>query len=375
MAKIFFCGDVINQFSDTQFVSSELCDIIKECDYSVCNLEGVIAYKNEGFASMKQNYSTAKHLREAGFDLALLANNHITDYGKEALSHTIECLSKHNIAYTGAAFSYEEAYKIHYFTNNEIKYAIINLCEAQGGQYDFASNEFGHAWIGASCIDSIIKEANLQADIVFLCVHAGLEHYQLPLEQFREIYRHYCDLGVDVVIGSHPHIVQGVESYNKSLIFYSLGNFYFPRNPDADYKTDEENQAFSVVLKVDRNLRITYEVIYHKIDNKMVQLTQATPLIDIARLSQMLGDDYNNLIDKQVVEAFYSLPINLLRISLNGISYSDGILQKIKIVVRYLLKRREQKAECDSRMKLLKHVINNETYRYLITSVINKRIY
>lgn len=374
MAKIFFCGDIINQFSATQFISREIRDIITGCDYSVCNLEGVLAHENETYSSMKQHNTTISSLREAGFNLALLANNHITDYGKKELLYTIDCLKKEGLEYIGAGIGYEECYRIHYFTVKDLRFAVINIGESQGGQYDFQYKEYGHAWMGAPCISSLIKEAKLKADRLILCIHAGLEHYQLPLEQFRDIYRYYCDLGVDVVIGSHPHIVQGVEEYKGSLIFYSLGNFYFPRKKYDDYMTDKENQAFSVILSISSS-DISYDIVYHRIENQLVCLTSKTPFVDIDKLSTMLGDPYYSLLEKQLLEAFYRLPMNLLHISLNGVSYDDNWFQKIKTMIRYFSKNKEQRKENEYKMNLLNHVVNNETYRYLVSSVINKRIY
>ena len=89
----------------------------------------------------------------------------------------------------------------------------------------------------------------------------------------------------------------------------------------------------------------------------------------------MLGDPYYSLLEKQLLEAFYRLPMNLLRISLNGVSYDDNWFQKIKTMIRYFSKNKEQRKENEYKMNLLNHVVNNETYRYLVSSVINKRIY
>lgn len=368
--SLFIAGDVINQFNEQQFVGKGLIEDIKRCDYAICNLEGVLS-PQEKPQSMQQMPSTINSLKEAGFNLLLLANNHIADYGPEALRRTIESIKKNNLDYIGAGFTIEETYKYFIAEIKNKKFAFINICEAQSGQFETERQHYGYAWLGHHLIDSMIHEAKLNADYVIVFPHAGLEHYQLPLQHYRDLYRHYCETGADCVIASHPHITQGVEKYGNSLIAYSLGNFYFPRKSDADRFSDKENNAFSLILQFSTN-GISYSPIYHGIENQIVEKCQPIESTDVEYLSSLLEEPkYKELLTKQNKEAFNKTILNLYRIIFNGYDDNISLLSKFKFFIRHIFVK-ESEAQRKSKLKILKHINYNETYRFLTEETLNE---
>ena len=221
MIKLFICGDIVNLYNDHQFISDELIGIIKSADYSIGNLEGGLSITENKMTSTQilQHPSTIKFLKEAGFNMLLLANNHITDGGKEILNHTINKIKLEGIDYIGAGFQLEEVYKGKIVELNGLKIGFINVCEAHEGYFKDKNKSFGYAWLGHPLVENNILNIRQQVDRLLVFVHAGLEHYDLPLVEFRKLYRKYCDLGADCVIASHPHVPQDIELYKNKLIF------------------------------------------------------------------------------------------------------------------------------------------------------------
>lgn len=168
-------------------------------------------------------------LQEIGPDIVALANNHALDYGKEALSDTIRVLDEAGILHAGAGENLDEA-------------KALKTIEAGGKTFGFlaASRVFpkGHWAAGAdhpgmlTAYDSTvlleeIQKAEKSCDFLTVYVHWGIERKTEPESYQRTLGQQYIDAGADLVIGSHPHVLQGIEYYKGKPIVYSLGNFVF----------------------------------------------------------------------------------------------------------------------------------------------------
>ncbi len=366
--SLFVCGDIINQFATRQFIDGSIVRHIQSCDYAIGNLEGVVAMDGCPAMKMQQTEETVPLLKDAGFDMLLLANNHIADYGEDGLKRTISTIEKNMLSHVGASFPEKEIYTSKDIRIGGKKFSLINLCEAQSGYFGNESQSYGYAWIGHYRVEQLIRDARSRCDYLIIFVHAGLEHYQLPLRQFRSLYRHYCDLGADCVIGSHPHIAQGVERYNDSLIAYSLGNFYFPRHKKADRFSDVENNAFSLKLTFGKGAP-QYDVIYHGIENGTVVETSAHPTTDVEKLNNHLSEDkYLIGLKTQNIDAYNKVVSSLYNIAFNGARPNARFIYKLKFTLKYLFSR-DSGIEEKKKMKLLHHLNANETYRYVIEDV------
>lgn len=231
---LFLAGDfVANQAMQSNFVETNVQQLIKRHDFRCVNWEAPITNQNEkqtlkAGPHIKQHSSSQLLLESGLFNVFSLANNHILDYGAEGLTNTItilECYGKT----VGAATDYDEIYSPLVLTNQGLKVAMIAVGEAQFGcaksKQDFKGA--GYAWLLSEItIRNIIKQKQL-CDFVVVLPHAGLEMEDLPLPEWQKIYRLFVDLGADLVVGTHPHIIQPKEVYKGRLIYYSLGNFFF----------------------------------------------------------------------------------------------------------------------------------------------------
>lgn len=371
-AEIFICGDIINQTTDQQFIDESLLDAIGYCDYSICNFEGTCMSESISEGQMLQHPSTLKSLKEAGFNLLLLGNNHITDYGYDGLKFTIDQINEYGFDYIGAGFKYEDVYSPRILEISGLKIGLINICEAQVGHFKDKNQEYGYAWLGDYDMDERIRTIRKQVDYLVVIPHAGLENYAVPLKQFRALYRHWCDLGVDIIVGGHPHISQGIEKYNGSIIFYSLGNFFFS---GFDGWTDTWTKGISCILHFSDN-GFGYDIIQHKMNDKYVTVIQ-TDINDIDAKSAIISDEkrYESALKKQNAIAFKALVLRLYMSALNGTSASDSIITKCKKIIYYLLNKRSLYDGSENyRMSVLKRLTENETYRFLTISAIEDKL-
>ncbi len=150
-------------------------------------------------------------VKDAGFDMLTLANNHFRDQGQTGVCNTLICADSVGLNYVGGGKSLEEARKINYQSIKDIIFAFINVCEQE---YSIAEDEYG----GSNPYDLInihkdIVEAKQRADYVILIIHGGIEHYPLPSPRMKREYRYFVEQGADVVINHHQHCCSGYEVY------------------------------------------------------------------------------------------------------------------------------------------------------------------
>lgn len=282
------------------------------------------------------------------------------DYGHPGLQATINEIERHDLDYSGAGIKYDDAYQPAIINIKGVKIGIINAAEAAllFGVLDcFGKDEAGHAWINHPLIDKNIIQLKqkAQCDFVVVFSHAGLEHYPIPQKEWRVRYKHLCDLGADVVVGGHPHVAQGYEFYESSLIFYSLGNFYFDSN---NYK-DKEDRSFSILLNFDPGNNPDFQLVYHHKSEGKVRLSPPEKRVDLDKLCSMLGDDYERLHDAMSLEAFEKIKRNLT-LSLMPIPF-DG---KIKSSLRRIASRMLGRSKKIDKTVLQLHLFKNEAYYY-----------
>lgn len=241
--KLLFAGDAVIQNADNFSLSSELSDFIKNHDYSIINFEGSLKgaspfpIKKIGPNVYNCNESISV-LKDNGFNIFTLANNHIVDFGTGSCNETLEKSRSAGIKTVGAGSSFEDCYQPLIIEKDDEKIAIINCCHAEFGVYKDKNIplDAGYAWINSSVIDEKIAECKKDGCFVIVIAHAGVEFIPLPFPEWRERYKTFIDKGADLIIGGHPHTIQGQETYKEKKIFYSLGNFYFiNENKKSDF--------------------------------------------------------------------------------------------------------------------------------------------
>lgn len=372
LVQMFVAGDVINYNNLTgRICDSKIERIIKESDIALCNFEAPI-YGNFKKANKVgkfhfQRKETIEGLKSQGFNVLLLANNHILDYGRGALESTINEIGSNKIDYLGAGLSYDDIYRPLIKTINGVKIGLINAGEAHPGVSDYnVSNETaGYAWINHFLIDQQISKLKEECDYVVLFSHAGLEHFNIPQKEWRIRYKQLCDLGADVIIGSHPHVPQGFEYYGNSLIVYSLGNFYF----DTKKYIQSMNISYSAIITFDRNMDgIGFKPVFHYQENNIVKLSDSeSNKIDLKYLCDILGDRYEEMHDKMVLETYN----NIIRRNIAFSVSKFPLFVSPKRTISLLIKKFKHLNVPDCRRKLLIHMIKNESYKYVLQDALD----
>lgn len=362
MASIFICGDIVNYENEKgDICTPALAKIIADSDYAVCNFEapvrGLGVPQTKSGTHHHQKIETLNGLKKQGFDLLLLANNHIMDFGKEGLSSTLDSAQKCGLDTIGAGLDFVSAYKPMVKEIDDVRVGMINGCEAQFGVLDYfeRAGNAGYAWINHHEIDKLIIELKSKCDFVVVFSHAGLEHYEIPQKEWRERYRHFCDLGADVVAGSHSHVPQGYENHRGCLIFYSLGNFYFD---SANYR-NKEDRSYSVLLQLSRGKPIEFKPVYHHKQDGFVQLSPPEKQIDLAALCSRLGEIYQQRHDEMSLEVYEKVK-HELAFSLMPIPYDGRIKSSLRRMASLLTGRSKPR---DKELLQL-HLLRNEAYYF-----------
>ncbi|WP_285891167.1 CapA family protein [Paenibacillus pasadenensis] len=226
---------------------------LKQPDITAGNLEtpittgGTPAQDKQFVFKGKPEY--LKPLKKAGFDVVTLANNHTLDQGTEGLLDTIRHLDEAGLPYVGAGRNDKEAYEPYIVNRGGIKVAYIGVSRVMPViEWKAGPNRIGvaDAYDSASA-EAAIRAARDKADLLVVMVHWGKERADQPVDHQKTLARNFIDAGADLVIGSHPHVLQGFELYKGKWIAYSLGNFIFTSN--ANSNTSESGVLDAVCSK------------------------------------------------------------------------------------------------------------------------------
>lgn len=244
---VCFAGDInfneeglMIQFMDSKengirdCISEELLSHMQQADVMCLNNE--FTYSLQGAPLEGKMYTfrakpeRVSLLQEMGVDIVKLANNHVYDYGRQAMLDTFETLEQVGIPYIGAGRNLAEAMKPVYWELDGKTVAFVSASRAEKYKMTPQATEERPGIL--RCYDpalflEVIAEARENADFVLAYVHWGTE-YSFDLEEVQlTTGKEYLDAGADVVIGAHAHCLQGMEYYNGKPIIYNLGNFWF----------------------------------------------------------------------------------------------------------------------------------------------------
>ena len=201
----------------------------RECDLAIANLEGPLELGGQavkGKCCLRSDPGWARVIREAGINMVTLANNHSMDYGEHGLFYTIRTLESEGIEYVGAGKNIKEAYAPKILSIKGKRLAFLGRTSVIVSSKSYAeANQPGVAFLDLNETKQSIKQYKESADFVILLIHWGLEDYLYPSPEQRELAKQCIDAGADLILGHHPHVLQGIERMGNGLVADSLGNF------------------------------------------------------------------------------------------------------------------------------------------------------
>lgn len=358
MIDIFFTGDTL--LNERVNIPYNLSNTIKTSDFSICNLEAPIKHESshkihKAGPNLFQNPKSIEQLKDLGFDILTISNNHIFDYGLDSVKRTINEIKRNKLIPFGYYFDKKiEALRL---KKNGIQVSIITCGENSEGCMKDNKQNFGYLWSHSKRIKNLITREKQKSDFVFVSVHAGLEDVNFPLKQWKNQFRKFIEYGANVVIGHHPHVAQGVEKIESGIIFYSLGNFIF----DYPKNSIENEPSMSVKFKLTKE-KISYNIFYHqKKKNNLILLNNSDYILNEInkQLIENLENDRNQKL--QITKNFKAIEKYIKIYSFGIADFSPRSI--LKLIYYTIFNRKNYQIK---RIKLLEHIISIDTNRFLL---------
>lgn len=255
---VSFTGDMgfdkymLGKWEDPELLSNEVMSFLKDTDHLVVNVEGPLydgsKISLEGSAAaLTHSMDTKVHtfLDRIGADVWNICNNHIMDAGPEGIESTLELAKESGAKTLGAGMNIDEA-SAPVVLSGAGGIGMIGVGYQRACRKADKDTPGCFSWSDLDLIRQRIKEIRQKCRWCIVVAHAGEEFTALPSPYTRERYLAYLDMGADIVIAHHPHVVNNYELIGGKAIFYSLGNFIF----DTDYQRSQFGTQYGIILKL-----------------------------------------------------------------------------------------------------------------------------
>ena len=213
-------------------------DYINQFDLRYYNQETILGGDNRGYSGYPRFNTPSAFgdtmVNNIGFNIVSLANNHAMDQGEAGILNSVNYWKNKNVVWNGQAESEETRNNYVIGEKNNISYAMLSYTEHTNGlPLPSGKSYLVNVWDDDK-VKADIEALKGKVDVIIVAVHWGEEYTHTPTNSERQKAQFLADLGVDIVIGCHPHVVQPIEKINNTIVYYSLGNFI--SNQIEDYK-------------------------------------------------------------------------------------------------------------------------------------------
>ena len=248
-------------------------DIVKEYDIAYYNQETILGGEELGlssYPSFNSPYEVGDAMIDAGFNLVSLATNHTLDRGEKAITNSVNYWNEHpSVLAVGSYLSFEERDKVRIKEVNNITYTMLNYtygtngikvpegkeylvnvwpCTGNNLESDTKYQEYKEK------VQEDIKRVRDKVDVLIVAMHWGVEYTHIPTNYQLDMASFLEEEGVDIIIGTHPHVVMPVTYINDTLVVYSLGNFLSAQETNIDNNTTVGLMSgITITKKVDKD--------------------------------------------------------------------------------------------------------------------------
>ncbi|PFI89339.1 CapA family protein [Priestia megaterium] len=228
----------------------------KNADYSTANFDHPVTVNDEYPAQdkpivLRTDEQSVKTLKNLNFSVLNVANSHSMDYLEEGLNDTVKAFNQSKMDFVGMGGNLEEASNINYQTVNGIKIATLGFTDTYTAYSAANDNDPGILPAKPEIFIPLIQEAKEKANLVVVHAHWGEEYDTTPSPRQKGLAKAMADAGADIILGHHPHVLQPIDTYKNTVIFYSLGNFVF----DQGWSASRESALVQYKLKKDGTAR------------------------------------------------------------------------------------------------------------------------
>ena len=303
--KDAYAGDNNYDFMD---MFTDIGEIIKDYDLRYYNQETIIGGKDLGLSNYPLFNSPdeiGSDLVKTGFNMVSLANNHSLDKGVKGLNYSISFWnSMEGVITAGSYGSLEDRDNPKIFETNGIKYAFLSYTEGTNGikipeGFEYLVNVYSD-----ELVKQDIEKVKDDVDLIIVAMHWGNEYTHKPNNEQKRIAKYLSELGVNLIIGCHPHVIQPIDYVGDTLVIYSLGNFISSQRSlglnkiigllvGVTINVEDGNVTFDDLRKellftYDENYKNFKIIPFSKLDNS------------ILNNYEQIEEEYMNIVDSEV---------------------------------------------------------------------------
>lgn len=202
--------------------------IISKYDLAYYNQETILGGSELGLSTyprFNSPYELGDDFLDTGFNIVSMANNHTLDRGEQAIINSCNYWKTKDVYTAGSYCSEEDRNNVKIFEKNGIKYAMLSYTTTTNGLKAPAGKEYYLNVYSDEKAKADIEKYRDKVDLLLVAMHWGQEYTHTPIPQQTRIANYLASLGVDIIIGAHPHVVEPIEKIGDTLVIYSLGNF------------------------------------------------------------------------------------------------------------------------------------------------------
>ena len=278
--------------------------IVSEYDLAYYNQETILGGTEIGLSTypcFNSPYEVGDAFIDAGFNVVSLANNHTLDRGSKAIINSRNYWNNKDVMVNGSATSLEERNNIDIREKNGISYALLSYTTSTNGIS--RKNDYYVNWYSEEAVKRDVDAVRDKVDLLMVAIHWGVEYNTGVTANQKKIASYLASLGVDIVIGSHPHVIEPVEYIGNTLVIYSLGNFISGQRTNEQLSgllmsvnvnkvVDTEVNVTSITLS-DATAQFVYTYSDRSTSNR-----KGFKLYPYSMLNEKLFKDYLNMYDK-----------------------------------------------------------------------------
>ena len=202
--------------------------IVKNYDLAFYNQETIIGGKDLGMSSFPL-FNSPDEIGDCmvnmGFNLVNLASNHTLDKGEKGVLHSLEYWKNKDVLSAGSYESEEDRTTPRIREKNGIKYTLLAYTTSTNGLLHPGGKNYYAVTYSDEKAKQDIERVKDKVDVIFVSMHWGTEYSHSANSEQKRIAKYLSDLGVNIIIGTHPHVLEPIEYINDTLVIYSLGNF------------------------------------------------------------------------------------------------------------------------------------------------------
>ena len=276
---------------------ADIKPIISTYDLAYYNQETILGGKKLGLSTYPR-FNSPEEVGDAfinaGFNLVSLANNHTLDRGEQAILNSINYWQNKPVMTAGSYSSKDDSLRSHINEKNGITYAFFAYTDLTNGLKTPKGKEYLVNVFNKEKVTNDINAIKNQVDVIIVAMHWGNEYTHTPTKTQTEEAEFLSSLGINIIIGSHPHVIEPIEHINDTVVIYSLGNFISGQEGLMKkigllasleiHKTVQNNKKTITINNIKGDLLYTY---HNNHQNYRV--------IPFAKLNNNLLNDYQNI--------------------------------------------------------------------------------